>query len=262
VELTPVQSFGEWYAKRDDLACYSDDNAACGSKVRQYLQMAAACPGVPMLVGCSAFSAQQIYVADAANRCGRRGFIVVPKRRERSRATEWCAEHGAKVIEISPGYPSVYRKHARELAADLGAVVRWRPDMAVLDTAMQCINLPAGIRRLIVPVGSGLVAAGLLVGTMGRKIKIRGVAVSGMATRESVIAAAEKQFAFVNRAELEKFKLIPPTTKYETPAFENLPDGTPLDPYYAAKAVKYLRPGDCLWITGRRPLDAFPKRRV
>jgi hypothetical protein len=40
------------------------------------------------------------------------------------------------------------------------------------------------------------------------------------------------------------------------PAFYTLPDGIDLDPYYAAKVMPLLQPGDMLWAVGRRPHSA------
>ena len=49
-------------------------------------------------------------------------------------------------------------------------------------------------------------------------------------------------------------------TKYSKPLKAWLPDGTPLDPFYAAKASGQAARGDCLWITGCRPLELFDHR--
>ncbi len=80
-------------------------------------------------------------------------------------------------------------------------------------------------------------------------------AVSGMAAPADIAALAQ---AHAGAHELPRLVLVPPRCSYERPAAGFLPDGTPLDPYYAAKALPYVRTGDLLWVTGCRPLAAFP----
>ena len=52
--------------------------------------------------------------------------------------------------------------------------------------------------------------------------------------------------------------MIRATGGYGVHRYETLPDGVPLDPYYAAKAVPYLEALDTLWVSGMRPLSACP----
>jgi len=247
--LTRVDVFDGWYAKRDDKACFISADMPSGSKVRQYLAMAKDCPkGTPMVVGCSASSAQQVYVADAAKRCNTRGIVFVPARAKRTRSTQWAIDMGAEVHEVRPGYPSVYRSRAKEFARGLGGCVRWNPKLAVLDTAVQTNNLPSDIRRVIVPTGSGLVAAGVLVGLAGSDVKVIAVAVSSLASKEKIIETALKYVKEVPRLEFVKLRI-----PYEKPMLDiRLPDGDILDPFYAAKAMPFVKDGDCLWVTGCR----------
>lgn len=254
MELTRVDRFGGWWAKREDLACDAGPHLPAGSKVRQYLAMAANHPpGTPMIVGCSADSCQQVYVAAAAKQAGCRGVVVVPARAKRTPATEWCAAMGAEVVEVRPGYPSVCRAEAKRRAAELGGCIRWDRAKAVADAADQCANLPE-CRRVVVPTGSGLTAAGVLAGlaAAGRRgVTVVAVAVSGMA-KESVVL---KLAAGLASGPLPPFWLVPPCCPYGQPRRAALPDDTPLDSYYAAKAVRHIQDGDCLWVPGRRPVD-------
>lgn len=246
-KLTRVDVTDGWCVKRDDRACFIGEQHACGSKVRQYLAMASIMPDKPMIVGCSADSCQQVYVADAAERTGRKGIVIVPKRKHRSAATQWCIDHSCEVIEIYPGYPSQCRGHARALAEKLGGAVRWNPGLAVEDTAFQCSNLPTWVKRIIVSTGSGLVAAGVLWGTADRKITVIAVCVSPLAKPERIWAAAAIS------VQAKRLVMIAPTSDYAKPQSAILPNGDILDPYYAAKALPYIHRGDCLWVTGRRP---------
>lgn len=71
--LTRVDRFGDWYAKREDLAGYTGDGAPSGAKVRQYVGMIAnSDPSATLMVGCSADSAMQVYVSPC--RCDARAY--------------------------------------------------------------------------------------------------------------------------------------------------------------------------------------------
>lgn len=243
------------------LGCQPDKH---GSKVRQYIKMLAAAPGAPLVVGCSAVSAQQIYVADAVRRTGRRGIVVVPRRKVRTAATEWAAAQGAEIVEAAPGYRSVCMARARAISLSLGACVRWDRHGAVLDTAEQVSNLPAAAERIVVPTGSGLVAAGVLVGLAlaRRRTPVIACAVSPLAEEAEILMLARDLLGKAGAVWLPRFTFARLPSRYERPIAARLPDGTPLDPYYAAKVLHYVHEGDLLWVTGRRPVAAMPREVV
>src|SRR5258708_28137665 len=163
---TPIHEFNGKFVKREDLACWTSLEYPSGSKVRQYLNMAHKSVQregfPPCIVGCSANSAMQIYVSAAAKQLNTKGIIYVPKRKVRSDATNYAIKMGSEVNEIKPGYLSVIRKAARQKAIDLKQYVEWDRKAAIKDTMEQCINIPIGIKRIIVPTGSGLTAAGII----------------------------------------------------------------------------------------------------
>jgi len=141
-QLTPVERFDGFYVKREDLACAGNPLMPCGAKVRQYTAMVKAAPANAVVaVGCSRFSAMQIYVAAAAKQFNRAALIVVPAARQRSQATRWAMAQGAEVVEVRPGYPSQCRAILRRLAKERGlAVVRWNAKAAAQDAAAQCAS--------------------------------------------------------------------------------------------------------------------------
>lgn len=255
-ELTRVDYYGGWWAKRDDLACYTGDDYPSGSKVRQYTAMAAVQPGVPMIVGCSADSAMQIYVAAAAKQAGVPGIVYTAKRKTRTAATEYALAMEAEVVEVAPGYLTQCRARARERARQLGACVRWNVGAALEDAAAQTANLPPGVARVVVPTGSGLVAAVVIAGMARRGMRagVLIVATSGMASVGAIRAMAAK----MTPLPLPPAELVRCPEAYGGWVAARLPGGDYLDPYYAAKALRHARPGDCLWLPGRRPLAAVP----
>lgn len=264
--ITPIHNFNGVWVKREDLAHWDSLEHPSGSKVRQYLDMAhRACTGEgypPCLVGCSANSAQQIYVASTAKRLNTKGVIFTAKRKEQTDATKYAGYMGAELNELKPAYLSYIRMQARGYAAKLGRYVQWDQRGAILDAAKQVVDLPLVIRRIVVPTGSGLTAAGVLLGLsqgyQDRELPVVvAVATSPMASREKIIKLAK---SVVNqKIPWAKLEVIGPFTAYDNPAIAQLPDGTPLDPFYAAKAWKHVREGDLFWSPGLRPVMAMPE---
>lgn len=266
--LTPIQVIREgtrqWFAKRDDLAAFTSADMPSGAKVRQYRRMIAAAPDDAVLaVGCSAASAMQVYVAAAGVESWRPAHVAVPKRKKRHPSTRWAADHGAILHEVAPGYPSQYHGAIRALPEQLGRpVVKWDRRLAALDTAEQVRNLPHGLRTIVVPSGSGLTAAGIILGLMDYydgvpDIAVRAVAMSDMTTRDGILELVAKYDGRSIESWDVRLEVIPATVDYTKPAWVTLPgEDTPLDPWYAAKAVHHVGPDELLWVTGRRPVAA------
>lgn len=254
-KLTRVDDFGDFYAKREDLACWERPDWPSGAKVRQYIKMIEANPNAPLLVGCSAFSAMQIYIAAAAEKFDVQGIVYIPGRAKLSDATKYALSKNVEVCEVRPcPGPNVYRARARERAQQLENYVHWDFTGALTDAQFQARNVPSDVRRVLIPTGSGLIAAGVLAGLAGRKLKVVAISSSTMAHADDIIANAQK----LTNKKLPNFELIRTRTRYEQYVIAQLPDKTPLDPFYAAKLIDYIRPGDLLWLTGLRPISSMP----
>jgi 1-aminocyclopropane-1-carboxylate deaminase/D-cysteine desulfhydrase-like pyridoxal-dependent ACC family enzyme len=257
-ELTRIDDFTDFYAKREDSFCL-DKRSANGAKVRQYLAMIAQSnPRAALAVGCGRFSAMQIYVAELAHELQRDAYIVVPHAATRSDATNYCINAGARVIEVSPGYPSYCRASLRKFAEQNEIeIVKWNTQHACDDTAAQVANLPESIKRVIVPTGSALTAAGVAIGLARahRKIMTLCVSVSQMVRTKDQVLKLCKKYAPTVEIDEDRIKVVNHRMNYRHALRDvRLPDGTLLDPYYAAKAYGACCKGDCLWVVGRRPL--------
>jgi len=263
--LTPISQFGGWYAKREDQACFTSLEHPSGSKVRQYTAMAVATPKAPMIVGCASHSCMQIYVASAAKLAGVPGHVFIPKRNRLTEASEYASSMGAIIHLVAPAWMNVLRSRARDFAKQFPKVVRWSPRLALKDAMEQCANLPPDVKRVVVPTGSGLAAAGVLAGlALARKRPlVIAIAVSRLADEQKIMKLAAETVGLSTgklfNHYLPNFCLKYASSKYGQAVEGYLPDGTPLDPYYAAKALPYVQPGDCLWLPGLRPLSAMPE---
>lgn len=266
--ITPVEYYGGVYFKRDDLALVGIPTGhPNGSKMRQFLHMVqGTADTTPIIVGCASASAMQVYVASAATLFNRPSHVFVPQRKTPSRSTQWAVSMGAGVQYVRPGYMSVLRARARDCAAGYpGGAVRWDVGYAVQDAANQTTNIPTDVKRLVVPVGSGLTLAGVLLGlaNQGRAgVRVKGVAVSGLATVEAVrttytrASTAQHGEAYDHAGRCPKFRLVRHAAAYNAPVAATLPGGDFLDPYYAAKAMPWVSAGCCLWVPGVRPREA------
>src|SRR5205814_1683314 len=156
-------------------------------------------------------------------------------RAQRTDATEYALRLGAEVVEVRPAYLSVVQSRARDRAAQLGEHVRWDVMGAVRDATEQVAIADVPAKRIVVPTGSGLTAAGVLAGLhmQGYAIPVLCVAVSPMAEAEDIRTNAKATVAAmvgtVNRIKLPPLRIVRAKQKYEQWTAGILPDGSPLD---------------------------------
>lgn len=266
-DLTPfeVDSKGT-YLKREDYASYTNDNESSGTKVRAFNNMIDNDKeGEYLAIGCSADSLMQVYVAESAKRHNLKSKIFIPSRKKISKATEYSYNIGGNIEELPyPCYPAHYKKALREFSEGK-KVVKWDSILSTRDTATQVYNLPEGVKRIVVPTGSGAIATGIIAGlVMNNRLDVEVICVkvsTAFGGKEEII---EKVKEFLNdnyikdyKGDLPSITIIPPTTNYSKEINLSLEDGSELDPGYSAKAYLWLlenpKNGSCLWISGRRP---------
>lgn len=254
-ELTPVHYLpdsGIWL-KRDDAFQMAGQ---AGGKVRSCLAIIHDYPrGTPLVTASARVSPQQLIVASLGQLLAREVHLHVPASKERSETLERAAALGLDrlyVHEHRPGHNSVIAARARTQALENRwahipfGMEHWA---AVEQTRNQVRNIPDAARRLVVPVGSGMSLAGILVGMLARgvQVPILGVMVGADPTRrlDKYAPAFWRQMV----------DLVPAGVDYHVRASHDSIDEIRLDPYYEAKCVPYLRPGDCLWIVGNRTIQ-------
>lgn len=156
---------------------------------------------------------------------------------------------GAERVEHFPGYNTVIVKRAEDDARDRGWVLvpfgmdHWE---AVHQTAKETTEESiAGARRIVVPVGSGMSLCGILTGmnTWQYPLPVLGVIVGADPTRRLDKYAPMWRFMDV--------ELVQAGVPYDAEVEASV-GGVTLDPIYEAKAVKFLQPGDLLWVVGIR----------
>jgi hypothetical protein len=241
-ELTPVQQVGNVWLKRDDL--YSVAGVA-GGKVRSCWALAQGATG--LVTAGSRASPQVNIVAHIAKRLGVPCRVHTPEG-EASEEVADAVACGAERVEHRPGHNSVIIARAREDAKARG----WREipfgmecDEAVRQTRRQVAGLPSGVRRIVIPVGSGMSLCGVLWGLrdQGLAIPVLGVVVGA--------DPAKRLEKYAPPGWQQMVQLVPAGVDYHDAVQATVGDAV-LDPHYEAKCARFLQDGDLLWIVGVR----------
>lgn len=244
--LTPVERHGGIAVKRDDLFRVAGVN---GGKARAVWAMAHAAPIRGIVSAGSRTSGQVNIVARIAAdlgvpcRCHTPTGDVGPGPAAAERA-------GAELVRHRAGYGTVLAARARDDAAQRGWLhIPFRmetPDM-VAHTAPQVGNVPPDVRRIVVPVGSGMSLAGILTGlaARGRTTPVVGVMVGPDPT--------PRLDRYAPAGWRDRLTLVQSPRPYGTPGPLADIDGVPLDPVYESWAAMRVNPGDLLWIVGGPP---------
>lgn len=238
-----LDTYDGWWAWRDDL--YTRGTSA-GGKVRTCWALATR-PGVAGLVTAGARHSPQVHiVAEVAQHLGLPCRVHVP---DGPPTPEVNAAYlaGASVVKHRPGYNTVLVARAAQDAHDTGWLLipfGMECGEAVTQNAAAAAHVATLVQpqRVVVPVGSGMTLAGLLAG-LPPTWPVLGVRVGASPYRRL------DQWAPGWR---DRATLVTEEAAYRVPAHGRLPDGTPLDPHYEAKAARHLQPGDLLWVVGLR----------
>jgi 1-aminocyclopropane-1-carboxylate deaminase/D-cysteine desulfhydrase-like pyridoxal-dependent ACC family enzyme len=243
MELTPIEQHGDLWLKRDDTYNIC---GAHGGKARTCWRL---CNVVTTgLVTAGSRNSPQInIVAHMAKHLGL-PFIAHTSTGDLGDEINQAKSLGAQVVQHRPGYNTVIVRRAKDDAAARG--YQYIPfgmecREAVEETAQQVAQIPSDVKRIVVPVGSGMTFAGILHGIeqQGLDIPVVGVKVGANPAKRL------EQYAPKHWREMSK--IIDTTVPYHKHVMATI-GGTLLDPVYEAKCVEFLKPGDLLWVVGIR----------
>ena len=245
--LTPVVRVGDIWLKRDDL--WQGEAPARGGKARtaEVICRTARALGIEEL--CSAHDRNSSVPGMLARVCRHYGVSLrlwLPAAKDPLPPVFAEAKQcGAVLEEVRPGYMSVRQKRMRDYAEAsggratiLGIGLNWR-GCGIAETQAAAANVAAlhargAIRRVVCPVGSGGMLAGIAAG-LGPACPILGVCVGGTPAAtyppNVTLVAATKPFHADVRAAIGPISL---------------------DPAYEAKCAEFLQAGDLLWIVAHR----------
>jgi 1-aminocyclopropane-1-carboxylate deaminase/D-cysteine desulfhydrase-like pyridoxal-dependent ACC family enzyme len=247
-DTTPVEEHGGVLVKRED--AWSRGGAS-GAKARALFTAAEGAAGI--VTAGARISPQLERAALVAHALGLPARLHTGWGQDTAE-TALATEVGAVLLRHRPARLSVirarYRDDAQRLAAAGWACVPFGMDHPVYlaQVAEQAAHLPrTGVRRVVVPVGSGMTLAAVLHGLDAAEhpAPVLGVRVGGDPTLTLDRHAPDWQ---------RRTRLVASGQDFDTRASNRL-GNLHLDPHYEAKTLPYLRSGDLLWAVGIRVSD-------
>ena len=242
-EMHPASLNGPVWLKRDDLFHIG---GVRGGKVRTCWHLSQQATEGLITAG-SRFSPQVSIVSKIAKRLGLKCRVHVPQGDETEQIREALA-NGAEVIRHFPGYNTVIEARASEDSDTSGWTLipfGMRCAEAVRQTAKQVTDLPAGVKRIVVSVGSGMTLCGILHGLKQKKIDIPVIGVLVGSNPEKRMM----KYGPYNWRDMVEFKES--EHDYHKEIDEKI-CGIHLDPIYEAKVIPHLRENDLFWVIGNR----------
>lgn len=260
--LTPVEPMpwptasggtGTLWLKRDDLYTVAGQR---GGKARTCFLLAqrAVTEGVGLVTASSRHSPQCEIVAGIAHHLNIPARLHMPTGPVTAEM-RYARRMGAEIVQHRPGHNSVIIARARADAFARGWVdipFGMEHGWAITLTARQAGNVPLEVKRVVVPVGSGMTLAGVARGLYAEKMAghrrsvpvVEGICVG---------ANPDKRLArwLMGIAWQGWVRLYNATERYDRPVYAGIA-GISLDPHYEAKVLPYLQPDDLFWIVGRR----------
>lgn len=150
---------------------------------------------------------------------------------------------------VSPSYNNVIIARAKEYAKERGCgYIPFGMECFenVEVTSRQVQNIPKGVKRIVIPVGSGMSFSSVVTG-MTRYGYIY-IPILGVRVGKEPSKIIEEYAEGINMVD---YDIVTSKVDYHTAVDHRVGD-VQLDPIYEAKCGEFLREGDLLWIVGRR----------
>lgn len=262
-DQTPIEKHGGIFVKRDDL--YSMAGIR-GGKVRACWHLATRtidgdgllrrplAPAVGLITASARKSPQAQIVARLSHTLGIPARCHMPQG-EKTEEMEDMEEHGGELVQHKAGYNSVIIARA---LADSAARPGWRyiPFGMEHKAAMDCTrgqvhNIPVGVRRIVICIGSGMSAAAVLWGLLDAHLSIPvvGIRIGADPTKRLNKFAPAKWRSMLQVVDVTD--RIPYHSSVDARLGPIL-----LDPHYEAKCLEHLERGDLFWVVGIRATRA------
>jgi|ETNvirnome_2_300_1030623.scaffolds.fasta_scaffold00547_5 ParB-like chromosome segregation protein Spo0J len=242
-KLTPIESHGGHKVKRDDKFSIAGGR---GGKVRTCWALAQGASG--LVTAGSRASPQVNIVAQIAKKLDIPCRVHTPEG-ELSPEVQDAKAAGAKVIQHKAGHNTVIIARARDDAKAQGfkeIPFGMECQEAVEQTRKQVANIPKAVKRVVIPLGSGMSLAGLLWGIKDFELKCSVLAIQVGAD------PLKRLNEFAPPGWRKMVKVVKSKVDYHDHAIDTDLGGLPLDPIYEGKCIPFLKPGDLFWVVGIR----------
>lgn len=254
MDLTPIEKVGNLYLKRED----KFEFAGCsGSKVRGalYIIQNALKLGFTEFVSVgSRFSPQCEIISNICEFLNLKCYLFMPNSSTDTTIITNIKNNKNTILirDLKQGaYTNVLISRAKKFAAEhnyyfINFGMEMQETIDII--AEQVKNIPDNIKRIVIPVGSGMnfcaVANGLI------KYHKEDIKIVGISVGKDPMPIIYKYFPMFNFME---HKIIKSNYKYEKLLKADI-HGIILDPVYEAKCKEYLEDGDLFWVIGKRNL--------
>jgi threonine dehydratase len=240
-DLTPVQLVDGVFIKRDDLFNIA---GVCGGKARACFKLSEKSKG--LVTASSRVSPQAQIVAKIADYLNIPCRIHMPSGKE-TQEMQYVKEANGEIIQHVFGRNNVIISRAKKDALEKNFTYipfGMECQEAIDLTSEQVKNIPQEVKRLVVPVGSGITLSGIIQGIKKYNYNIE---IFGITVGANPLKRLEKFVPdFSNYCKLFSSKY-----DYHTKIEEKIGDIN-LDPIYEAKCKEFIKSGDLLWIVGKR----------
>ena len=249
-ELTPVEYYekeGIWL-KRDDLF---EICGVRGGKARSAYQVITELieEGYDTIVTAGSRQSPQCEIVSfICESLGVRCKLFMPFGGDTSVISNIKNNPNTEIIRVRPGYNNIIVARAREYAENrnCGYVpFGMECEKNVEVTSKQVQNIPEQVKRIVIPVGSGMSFSSVVTGMLryGVDKPILGVRVGKDPTK--IIQEYAVGLDFLD------WNIVESSVDYHTDLEEYVGDYR-LDPIYEAKCREFLKEGDLLWVVGKR----------
>lgn len=242
--LTPIEKHGSCLVKRDDLF---EVAGVRGGKARTCWVLSQGAKG---LVTAGARHSPQINIVAHIGKELGLNVKVFTGIGELTPELKEAKDFGVELYQVKPAYNSVLIARAKSKALETGYTYipfGMECEEAVVQTSKQVENIPDEVKRIVVPVGSGMSLAGILSGLI--KFKKEHIKVLGIIVGAKPFKRLDK-YAPPNWDKMVEFRTS--FLRYnETSPRLHLGDLV-LDPIYESKCLPYLTSDDLLWVVGIR----------
>jgi len=238
--ITPIEKYNSIYVKRDDLFIFKN---VCGGKVRSALALCKDAKG--LVTAGSRYSPQVKIIAEIANDMKIPFHAHIPFG-SLTEETQFAIDKGALLFPCKPGFNNAIIGRAKKDAINTGyTYIPFGMECfeSIQQTADQVVDIPNGVKRIVVPIGSGMSFLGIAQGLLKLKSTTPLIGIQVGANPISRFNKFNIQY--------EKYTIIKSSVEYST-KIRAFIDDIELDPIYEAKCLEFLQPGDLLWIVGKR----------
>ena len=259
--ITPIEKVDNIYVKRNDLYTIGKCNGGKAASAYQLLLDAKEKGYKDVVTSGSRYSPQCEIVSNLCEMMDMKCHLVMPKG-DTTKVIETIENNPNSVLHMPYGrgsYQNVLNSYAKNMSIE--------NNYYLIPFGMQCVknvtliaeqvaNVPKEIKRIVVPVGSGMTLCGILQGLVNYNrydVEVVGVITGGDPTK--VIHTFSPKFVKLPKYTLETFypDAPKPRIRYATKVEAYIGD-IELDKIYEAKCKEFIRDGDLFWIVGKHDI--------